>query len=233
MSDKLPTTRRGIYLTNLQWADAKAAGDGIYSAGVRRRMDEWEALSECNELLAARLGDQIKLRKKVEALEAEKVERERDIERYIDANGELALDVDNLTVERDTLKRECDEEQTKIDRLRAERDRLSVLLLESEGSCAGDKVVNGELVLQVDNLRDALTQVSNEERAKRDKVQAKCDEASLALARRVLEVQELRAAPAQSPRMVFALGFLAACMMGAAALAVLEGIDKGWWGWTF
>ena len=44
MSDKLPTTRRGIYLTNLQWADAKAAGDGNYSAGVRRRMDEWAAL---------------------------------------------------------------------------------------------------------------------------------------------------------------------------------------------
>ena len=44
MSDKLPMTRRGIYLTNLQWADAKAAGDGIYSAGVRRRMDEWAEL---------------------------------------------------------------------------------------------------------------------------------------------------------------------------------------------
>ena len=44
MSDKAPMTRRGIYLTNLQWADAKAAGDGNYSGGVRRRMDEWAEL---------------------------------------------------------------------------------------------------------------------------------------------------------------------------------------------
>ena len=139
-------------------------------------LDDREELAKRNDELAARLADKISQRQKVEALEEEKVERDATIERYIDANGEL--------------------------------------------------------VLQVDNLRDALTQVSNEERAKRDKVQAKCDEASLALARRVLEVQELRAAPAQSPRMVFALGFLAACMAIAATLAVMEGIDKAWWGWT-
>ena len=109
MSDKLPMTRRGIYLTNLQWVDAKAAGNGNYSAGVRLWM---------------------------EALEAEKVEREATIERYIDANGELVLQVDNLTVERDTLHRECDEQQTKIDRLRAdlvdERDRAVMDLQQAD-----------------------------------------------------------------------------------------------------
>ena len=180
MSVKLPTTRRGIYLTNLQWADAKAAGDGNYSAGVRLCIDDREELAKRNDDLAARLTDRISRRNKVEALEAEvealeaeKVERDAKIERYIDANGELVLQVDNLTVERDTLNRDCVEEQTKSDK------------------------------------------------------------ASLALARRVFEVEELRAAPAPlAPRLVFALGFLAACMAIAATLAVLEGIDKFWWGWT-
>ena len=155
MSDKLPMTRRGIYLTNLQWADAKAAGDGIYSAGVRRRMDEWAEL------------------------QAEKVERAAAIERYIDANGEL--------------------------------------------------------VLQVDNLRDALSQVSNEERAKRDKVQAECDEASRALAASAcevidleLQVEQLEAVPTYRIRW-FVFVLTATLVASAVALAVLEGIDKAWW----
>ena len=115
MTNKAPTTRRGIYLTNLQWADAKAAGDGNYSAGVRLCMDDREALAKRNDDLAARLTDRMSRRNKVEAeveaLEAEKVERDATIERYIDANGELVLQVDNLTVERDTLNRDCVEQQ--------------------------------------------------------------------------------------------------------------------------
>ena len=68
MSVKLPTTRRGIYLTNLQWADAKAAGDGNYSAGVRLCIDDREELAKRSDELAARLVDRISRRKKVEAL---------------------------------------------------------------------------------------------------------------------------------------------------------------------
>ena len=139
MSDK--KTRRGIYLTEQQWADAKDAGDGNYSAGVRRRLDEQDTLNrQCTE---------------------------------------LGLQVDNLTVERDTLNREGDEEQTKLEQATTERDEASALL-----------------------------------------------------AARVFEVQELRAQVRPFPRLVFALGFLAACMAIAATLAVLEGIDKAWWGWT-
>ena len=191
MSDKLPTTRRGIYLTNLQWADAKAAGDGNYSAGVRLCLDDREELAKRNDELAARLTDRISRRNKVEALEAEKVERDATIERYIFANNGLILQVDNLTVERDTLNREC-----------AALAECNIAL-----------------------VRSAQT--------KCDKVQAECDEASLALARRVFEVEELRAQVRPFPRLVFALGFLAAIAMAiAATLAVLEGIDKAWWGWT-
>ena len=172
MSDKAPTTRRGIYLTNPQWADAKAAGDGNYSAGVRLCLDDREELAKRSDELAARLADRISRRNKVEALEAEKVERDATIERYIFANNGLILQVDNLTVERDTLNRDCVETQTKYDK------------------------------------------------------------ASLALARRVFEVEELRAQVRPFPRLVFALGFLAASMAIAATLAVLEGKDKAWWGWT-
>ena len=172
MTNKAPTTRRGIYLTNLQWANAKAAGDGYYSAGVRMCLDDREELAKRNDELAARLADKMSQRNKVEALEAEKVERDATIERYIFANNGLILQVDNLTVERDTLNRDCVEEQTKSDKAR------------------------------------------------------------LALARRVFEVEELRAQVRPFPRLVCALGFLAACMAIAATLAVLEGIDKAWWGWT-
>ena len=56
--------------------------------------------------------------------------------------------------------------------------------------------------------------------------------ANALLACRVLEIAVLRAAPVPFPRWAFALGFLAACMSIAALLAVLEGIDKAWWGWT-
>ena len=134
MSDKAPMTSRGIYLTNLQWADAKAAGNGNYSAGVRLWM---------------------------EALEAEKVEREATIERYIDANGELVLQVDNLTVE--LAARACE-----------------VIDLE-------------------------------------------------------LQVEQLEAVPTYRERwflFLLVFGLTSTLVAFAVALAVLEGIDKAWWGWT-
>ena len=139
MSDKLPRTRRGIYLTNLQWADAKAAGDGIYSAGVRRRMEEWAAL------------------------QAEKVELEQ----------------------------------------------------------------------VVADLRDALTQVSNEARAERDELwRLQAEYKNLTHENVDLELQ-LAAVPTYRVRgRWFILGWLAALVAFAVALAVLEGIDKAWWGWT-
>ena len=192
MSDK--TTRRGIYLTNLQWANAKAAGDGYYSAGVRMCLDDREDFAKRNDHLAARLADKINQRKKVEALEAAKIESDATIERYIEANGELVLQVENLTEDRADLQKDA----------------------------ALNKGLRGRV--------ESLQQQRKQAKVERNQARNERDEASARLACRVYEVQELRGAPTPFPR--FALGFLAACMMGAAALAVLEGIDKAWWGWT-
>ena len=48
-------------MTESQWAKAKAAGDGNYSAGVRRRLDEWAAqCRSCNADIGVITGSQTK-----------------------------------------------------------------------------------------------------------------------------------------------------------------------------
>ena len=104
MTNKAPMTRRGIYLTEQQWADAKAPGDANYSAGVRRSMDERVALQKdkatCDANLElidkARSEELVKFERHLADLGTAQVERDATIERYIDANGELVLQVEAL-----------------------------------------------------------------------------------------------------------------------------------------
>ena len=94
-------------MTESQWAKAKAAGDGNYSAGVRQLLKDVDDLAETRR-------ERDRLACQVEVLESlcdgyksdlshirgnrDKCIKERDatIERYIDANGELVLQVDAI-----------------------------------------------------------------------------------------------------------------------------------------
>ena len=171
MSDK--TTRRGIYMTESQWAVARGLGDGNYSAGVRQLLKDDDDLAETRRSRDRMASHASVLQSLCDAYKSElsdirgardKCIKERDA--TIDANGELVLDVDNLTVERDTLQ--------------AEYDTLNHKNVKLE-----------------------------------------------------LELEALAAVPSYRVRgRWLAIDWLAFLVVSALALAVLEGIDKAWWGWT-
>ena len=78
-----------------------------------------------------------------------------------------------------------------------------------------------------------MTQVSNEARAERDELQAEYKNLTHENIDLELQLEALAAVPTYRVRgRWFILGWLAALVASALALAVLEGIDKAWWGWT-